>query len=535
MIFISVSGGVYSNWEYDSIGRPIFHGASIQGKEIRRQGNASGRTIGHSKTKRRRSYEWDVNCRLKKVTNELTKGSTEYTYDQFSNLVSAKETGFATLFRMTDMVGNLYESRDNSDRIYGKGSRLEQSGIDLKEKKNKYQGGHGKLVTKGNYFIYDVEGNLEKKTEANGDTWCYGYYGNGMLKEVIRPDRSIVRFRYDALGRRTEKSVIKPHNNEATNKRQEKVVRFLWDQNTPFHEWEEVCEEENETKIRANYQAEYIRKLGKREGEKNRQKEEKKIPNNLITWVFQDDFIPRGKLTRSGNYSIISDYLGTPVEAYDGEGRKVWERELDIYGRMKSVEKSSTESTVPRTGEQYFIPFRFQGQYEDEETGLYYNRFRYYDPSLGQYTQQDPIGLAGENPTLYGYVNNTLDEVDPWGLKSWSEVLRRLGIPMPTGLTNPHGHHIVFKGKFLGMKGVYVRESQELLARFGISINDPANLMWASNTKGVHTKVNAKMVRDRLVAIEKTLSKEGILGTELAKERMEKGLQEIGQDIFAHY
>jgi len=34
-------------------------------------------------------------------------------------------------------------------------------------------------------------------------------------------------------------------------------------------------------------------------------------------WIFQDDFIPRGKLTKDGNYNIISDYLGTPVEAYD--------------------------------------------------------------------------------------------------------------------------------------------------------------------------------------------------------------------------
>ena len=67
-------------------------------------------------------------------------------------------------------------------------------------------------------------------------------------------------------------------------------------------------------------------------------------------------------------------------------------------------------------GEKNFIPFRFQGQYEDEETGLYYNRFRYYNPETGQYTQQDPIGLAGGNPTLYGYVYNTLWEFDPFGL-----------------------------------------------------------------------------------------------------------------------
>jgi RHS repeat-associated protein len=51
-------------------------------------------------------------------------------------------------------------------------------------------------------------------------------------------------------------------------------------------------------------------------------------------------------------------------------------------------------------------PFRYQGQYEDQETGLYYNRFRYYDPSIGAYLSQDPIRINGNNPTLYAYVHN---------------------------------------------------------------------------------------------------------------------------------
>ena len=229
-----------------------------------------------------------------------------------------------------------------------------------------------------------------KKTEANGDTWHYVYFGNGMLKEVIRPDQGALRFKYDAFGRRTEKAVT------TKNKNQEKVTRFLWDGNTPFHEWEETREvDSKQSKVKVEYQADFMQRLAEREAEKARQRAEQKQPENLITWVFQDDFIPRGKMTRIGNYSIIGDYLGTPVEAYDGEGRKVWERELDIYGRVKTGGKGSDRSAVPKTGEQCFIPFRFQGQYEDEETGLYYNRFRYYDPSLGQYTQQDPIGLAG--------------------------------------------------------------------------------------------------------------------------------------------
>ena len=63
-----------------------------------------------------------------------------------------------------------------------------------------------------------------------------------------------------------------------------------------------------------------------------------------------------------------------------------------------------------------FIPFKYQGQYEDVETGLYYNRFRYYEPNTGTYISQDPIGLAGNNPMLYGYVNDINTHLDVLGL-----------------------------------------------------------------------------------------------------------------------
>ena len=58
---------------------------------------------------------------------------------------------------------------------------------------------------------------------------------------------------------------------------------------------------------------------------------------------------------------------------------------------------------------------RMQGQYYDEESGLHYNLFRYYDPDSGRFTQLDPIGLAG-GINLYQYAPNALDWVDPLGL-----------------------------------------------------------------------------------------------------------------------
>ncbi|WP_278929175.1 RHS repeat-associated core domain-containing protein, partial [Pseudomonas qingdaonensis] len=60
-------------------------------------------------------------------------------------------------------------------------------------------------------------------------------------------------------------------------------------------------------------------------------------------------------------------------------------------------------------------PIRFQGQYHDHETGLHYNRYRYYDPEVGRFIGQDPISYAG-GLNLFVYAPNPIDWIDPWGL-----------------------------------------------------------------------------------------------------------------------
>jgi RHS repeat-associated protein len=64
-------------------------------------------------------------------------------------------------------------------------------------------------------------------------------------------------------------------------------------------------------------------------------------------------------------------------------------------------------------------PLRYAGQYADKETGLHYNLFRYYDPGVGRFTVQDPIGLAGGD-NLYAYAPNPLTWIDPFGLTACS-------------------------------------------------------------------------------------------------------------------
>ena len=110
----------------------------------------------------------------------------------------------------------------------------------------------------------------------------------------------------------------------------------MWDGNNPLHEWEEDNQQDS-----------------------------------LTTWVFKDSFVPSAKLTNQENYSIITDHLGTPVEAYDSEGKKVWEQELDIYGRVRPKPVVKKYGRVVDVGkyDDHFIPFRYQGQYADRELG----------------------------------------------------------------------------------------------------------------------------------------------------------------------
>ena len=71
--------------------------------------------------------------------------------------------------------------------------------------------------------------------------------------------------------------------------------------------------------------------------------------------------------------------------------------------------------------EEDFCPIRFQGQWDDRETGLYYNRHRHYDPLVGAYSTPDPIGIwGGVRP--YGYFTRPTGWVDPLGLEGFEPV-----------------------------------------------------------------------------------------------------------------
>jgi RHS repeat-associated protein len=103
-------------------------------------------------------------------------------------------------------------------------------------------------------------------------------------------------------------------------------------------------------------------------------------------------------------YYYHPNHIGTPLELTDEQGRIVWKANYSGFGQARIINSGITNL------------IRYPGQYEDSEIGIHYNRFRYYDPSSGQYTQQDPIGLMG-GEQLSQYVADPVKWVDVLGLQ----------------------------------------------------------------------------------------------------------------------
>ncbi len=106
-------------------------------------------------------------------------------------------------------------------------------------------------------------------------------------------------------------------------------------------------------------------------------------------------------------YYTHTDHLGAVVRITDEAQQVAWDADRRPFGALDILTQ------------QIEMPLRFPGQYHDQESGLYYNYYRYYDPSTGRYITSDPIGLAGGLNT-YGYVGgNPLSYSDPLGLFQW--------------------------------------------------------------------------------------------------------------------
>jgi RHS repeat-associated protein len=329
-----------------------------------------------------------------------------YVWRRHDQLARVVETGGADVAYTHDVRGYLTRASFSDGRVQHRVADAVGNLFGRVEQRDRVYAPGGALLHDGRrQYDYDADG--ARVTRAGHDgTWRYAWSAAQELAAVERPDGVRVTFRYDALGRRVEKRVG------------ERVETFAWDGDDMI--------------------AEHASDGGE------------------VRWVYAPDaWTPLARSDGATMHAVLGDHVDSASEMYDAAGAVAWRAQLDLYG-------VATEDVAGVR-----CPWRNAGQYADDETGLYYNRFRYYDPQTGGYISKDPIGLLG-GAALYGYVHDPLVWVDPWGLAPWQfrpevdvdmrggggtyrqaldEAFRRKGVPreqfQPTmWAPGPHGKQI---------------------------------------------------------------------------------------------
>ncbi|WP_447894308.1 RHS repeat-associated core domain-containing protein [Vreelandella sp. GE22] len=213
---------------------------------------------------------------------------------------------------------------------------------------------------------FDGAGNMIERQAANGDCLTLGFDGANRLVRLTRASergRTVdATYRYDGLGRRISKTVRHENGTTAT-------THYGWDGDRL------VREESDNQHSTIVYE-----------------------PGSFVPMLRIDDTQEGPQLS-----AFVTDAIGTPMQLVAAHGETQWQGQPDDWAAVKNIRGNTAQ------------PIRFQGQWQDEESGLYYNRHRYYDPQQGRYVSQDPIGLRG-GTNLYGYVANPTGMVDPLGL-----------------------------------------------------------------------------------------------------------------------
>ncbi|WP_459623691.1 RHS repeat-associated core domain-containing protein, partial [Dickeya oryzae] len=199
------------------------------------------------------------------------------------------------------------------------------------------------------------------------------------------PDGARWRYRYDAFGRR----ISKVREGQAPSAQAVARVAYRWDGD----------QLSGQTQYRADGSV-----------------------ARAVQWVYEPgSFRPLAQVEEKGErtqlHYIVTDLTGTARELCSETGEVHWRGEQGLWGahREEKIPVPLRRWLGDAANEEVYCELRYQGQVYDSETGLYYNRHRYYDPSLGQYISADPIGLlGGRRPQAY--VHNPLEWVDPLGL-----------------------------------------------------------------------------------------------------------------------
>jgi len=425
---------------------PITHRSQ---QDYDRMGRITQQRIHHQQGTliRQRQYAYDAAGQLQQIQDSL-QGNTQYRYDPLGNLLFAHTPQGQEHYRY-DPAGNRHTGQDPAP------VRLDNL---IKEQA-------------GQRYHYDASGNLTlKQHPQEGDTHHHWDVYNRLIKTESR--HLVIHYRYDALGRRIIKdsqalvprnpmdgSQVQAHRQHSLNAHYGYgLTLYGWDGDTMVWESQQQLGQHSKPRTTHYYyeydnpfvpvlQAYYAHPITLL------------ATPDYASWAeyrAEDDTVwtdaPKGEETVQGKRRNLqleaqhsqfthyahyhTDPLGSPQSMTDGQGQVVWCAQYSAWGMAQVVEGGAPSNHLAdgvwigqgmderlrhlasvRADNGYVNPLRFQGQYFDFETGLHYNRYRYYDPVLGRFVSKDPIGLLG-GLHAYAYAPNPVGWVDPLGLSA---------------------------------------------------------------------------------------------------------------------
>lgn len=328
------------------------------------------------------NYTYDVNGRLTEI-NTLINGAaanfaiqrdtvgrntslmfpagttTNYTYDNVSNVLNLQYLD--PLKTVLESIGYTYDGNRNAtsmNRLYATLPRPKSVAAISYNEANQVLTFNDKVMT------YDANGNMTTVTNSCGIT-AYSWDVRNRLIGIsgFKPDCTALAasFKYDAIGRRIEKTI------------NGRSIKYLYDGYDIVQEVENGAPSVN-----------YIRTLAI-------DRPLARIKSDGTVRYYQSDAL--------GSIIGLTDQMGTVRTQYA----------YDPYGN------------VTISGEPSDNPFQYTGR-ENDGTGLYYYRARYYSPELQRFVTEDPIRFKGGDVNFYAYVkNNPVNWVDPSGLRGSSD------------------------------------------------------------------------------------------------------------------
>ena len=444
---------------YDGIG--ALHSIQVDGAEpIAFERDVLGRIrVEHLGAEIRRELSYTADGLLAKQTLLAGSGTlfvTEYAYDPNGELLEKLDSRLGTERYRYDLVGKLTAHLDPTGKLQRflhdpAGDLLETRISEEHRSDVSGRAPHANAWVRegtydGCYYAFDRVGNLVRKRDARQDL-LLRWDGLGQLIEtrseqrVPAPDGQSnemlsihTRYAYDAFRRRIRKVTHTDRTVDSTMYApsacisQSQISRFFWDGEALTGEIVHVEAQPrdpglgflftvNAQQSAAAFHADSTASVSSHRRGSDEVREWLYYPGTFrpllgMRRVYSIDALPARNQTTPNEVRFFfqNEPNGAPTRILDVDGAILWEAVYTAWGGICRTEFQSS----------FDQPIRLQGQYFDAETGLSYNRHRYYDCSIGQFVSADPIGLSG-GENLFSFAPNTIGWTDPRGLLNYEK------------------------------------------------------------------------------------------------------------------